>query len=80
MKKTNENIKSDLEYDMKEFEKKYPKITFKGFTVDSLKYPIYSKIYDYGNGTTDYCCFMNPVRFKAIFCNCNAWEEGYLYN
>ena len=59
-KKTDENIAEDLNYDMEEYRKQYPKVQFKDIPMKHPGYRAYAKLFYLEKGFHEYVTYLNP--------------------
>jgi hypothetical protein len=58
--KVDENTKEDLEYDMKSYQKEYPKIKFKKFRVSHEQYQCFPMLFYIQGKFYEYVTYINP--------------------
>ncbi len=65
-KKSDEYIEKDLEWDMEQYKKRYPKVQFKDIPVSHPKYKTYSKLFYIKETFYEYVTYINPGEGKPV--------------
>jgi hypothetical protein len=65
-KKADENVEEDLQYDMKQYRDRFPKIQFSDISVSHESFSLYAKLFYEPNNFYEYVTYINPGKGKPF--------------